>query len=56
MQYAGLAFQLGATIAIGAFIGRRLDQWFELEHPFLTILFLLLFTAVGFYSALKDLI
>lgn len=56
MKYAGLAFQLGATIAIGAFIGYKLDQWAQFEKQYLTVVFVLLFSFAGLYSALKDLI
>lgn len=56
MKYSGLAFQLGATIAIGAFIGYKLDQWAGFEQQYLTILFVMIFAFAGLYVALKDLI
>ena len=56
MKYAGLAFQLGATIAVGAIIGVKLDQWLELEKQYMTILFVMIFAFAGLYVALKDLI
>lgn len=56
MRYAGLAFQLGITIAIGAFIGQKLDAWAQFDRPYLTLVCLLLFAFGGLYTALKDLI
>lgn len=55
LKYSGLAFQLGATIAIGAFIGYKLDEWAQFDKQYLTALFALLFTLTGLYIALKDL-
>ncbi|MFK8009188.1 MAG: AtpZ/AtpI family protein [Saprospiraceae bacterium] len=55
LKYSGLAFQLGATIAIGAFIGYKLDEWAQFDKQYLTALFALVFTLVGLYIALKDL-
>jgi len=55
MKYAGLAFQLAITIGIGAFIGIKLDQWFEFEKQYMTALFIILFAFAGLYTALKDL-
>ena len=56
MRYAGLAFQLGFTIALGAFIGQKLDAWAQFDRPYLTLVCLLLFAVAGFYSALRDLL
>ncbi len=55
LKYSGLAFQLGATIAIGAFIGYKLDEWAQFDKQYLTALFALVFTLAGLYIALKDL-
>ena len=48
-------FQLGATIAIGAFIGHKLDQWVQFDKQYMTALFAVLFTIASLYIALKDL-
>lgn len=56
MKYMGLAFQLGATIGVGAFIGYQLDQWANFEKDYFTVLFVMLFAGAGLYTALKDLI
>jgi len=55
MKYMGLAFQLAATIGVGAFIGYKLDEHFEFEKLYLTALFVIIFAFVGLYTALKDL-
>ena len=55
LKYSGLAFQLGATIAVGAFIGYKLDEWAQFDKQYLTALFAVLFTLAGLYIALKDL-
>ena len=55
LKCSGLAFQLGATIAIGAFIGHKLDQWVQFDKQYMTALFAVLFTISSLYIALKDL-
>lgn len=50
-----MAVQLGGTIAIGAFIGRKLDQYFGLEKPLLTALFALVATVGSIYLLIKGL-
>ncbi len=56
MQFAGMAFQMGILLAIGAFLGKKLDHYFALERPYLTILCLLLFFFAALYLTLKDII
>ena len=56
MKYSGLAFQLAATIGVGAFIGYKLDQWAGFEQQYLTALFVILFAFAGLYGSLKDLL
>ncbi len=55
-RYSGMAIQLGATIAVGAFIGRKLDDYFLLEKPLLTAFFSLLATVGGIYVLIRDLV
>jgi F0F1-type ATP synthase assembly protein I len=55
-KYSGMAVQLGGTIAIGAFIGRKLDQYFALEKPLLTAFFALAATVGGIYLLINGLI
>jgi hypothetical protein len=56
MQYAGMAFQLGLMVALGAFLGGKADRYFNTERPYLTALGVVLFLFFGFYLVLKDLI
>lgn len=55
-RYSGMAVQLGVTIAIGAFIGRKLDEWLVFDKPLMTALFSLLATVAGIYSLVKNII
>lgn len=54
-KYSALAFQLGGTIAVGALIGRKLDQYFELDKPLLTALLALIATIGGIYLLVNGL-
>jgi ATP synthase protein I len=45
-KYSSLAFQMIAIILAGAFGGRALDKWVELEFPVFTVSLTILF-AVG---------
>ena len=56
MQYADMAFRMGIIILIGAFAGKKLDEWLAFKRPFMTILFSLLSVAGALYVVLKDLI
>lgn len=55
-RYSGMAVQLGVTIAIGAFIGKKLDEWFAFEKPLMTALFSLLATIGAIYLLIKRII
>ena len=51
--YLGLGTQLAATIILMFFLGRWLDQQFELE-PILTILFSFFGGFAGIYNVIKS--
>ncbi|MBP7272757.1 MAG: AtpZ/AtpI family protein [Saprospiraceae bacterium] len=55
MQYAGLAFQMGITILIGTFIGKKLDVYFQTPKPYYTLAGALLFTLIALYQVFRDL-
>jgi len=55
LKYSGLAIQLFVLLAVGAWLGQRLDKWLHTAVPWFTILLVLLFMAVFFYRLIKEL-
>jgi F0F1-type ATP synthase assembly protein I len=55
LKYAGMAFQMAATIVVGVLIGKRLDAYWEFEKPVITAVGALLGLVTAFYLILKDL-
>ena len=55
-RYSGMAIQLGATIALCAFAGRKLDTWLSFQQPLMTALLAFLGTVTGIYLLVKDLL
>lgn len=54
MKYAGMAFQMLATLGVAFFIGYKLDEYFGLSFP-VFLLSLPLIALIGlFYQILKD--
>lgn len=51
-----MAFQMAIMLAIGAYIGVKLDEHFQTKTPYLTAISVLLFLFAAFYLVLKDLI
>lgn len=56
MNYAGMAFQMGILLATGAFVGRKLDHYFQTSRPYLTALSVVVFLLAAFYLTFKDLL
>jgi F0F1-type ATP synthase assembly protein I len=54
MQYAGLASQLMAALALGVFIGYKLDQWIHISFPIFIWVLPLVFLIVMFVKIIKD--
>ncbi len=54
MKYTGMAFQMGATIAVGVLLGKFLDRYFETDRPYFSMLCSVVFTAAAVYLAIKD--
>ena len=46
-QYSAMAFQMGIIIGLSAFIGLKLDQWFQTK-----VLFTLILSLFGVFAAL----
>ena len=55
-RYSGMAFQMGIIILVGTLIGKKLDEYFQLQRPYLTVFFALLSIFAALYLALKDLL
>lgn len=55
-RYSGMAIQLGATIALCAFVGQKLDTLLSFQQPLMTALLAFLGTVVGIYLLVKDLL
>ena len=55
VKYSGLAFQMAALILLGYWLGTKIDKWFDLSIPVFTIILILLFLSVSFYSLIKSL-
>lgn len=55
MKYSGMAFQMGAIILVGVYIGKKLDAYFETE-PYLLVAMALFSIFAALYSTLKDLL
>ncbi len=51
----GIAFQMGATIFLFAYIGEKLDAYYMFEEKWLTIVFVLLGVAISLYMVIKQL-
>lgn len=54
MQYAGMVTTMGVMLALGAWVGKKLDAYYMTERPYLTILCVVLALFLSFYLVLKD--
>ena len=55
LKYTGLGFQMAAVFLVGILGGKKLDEYFNNETPFITIL-LISFLFIGFmYKLVKEL-
>lgn len=55
VKYSGLSFQMIALILLGFWLGRKIDGWLELSTPVFTIVLILVFLSLSFYSLIKSL-
>lgn len=53
-KYAGLGFQILASLAIAVFLGLKGDKWLKLSFPLLTWLAPLIILFVIFYKVFRD--
>ncbi len=56
LKYTSLAFQMIATIGIGAFIGYYLDGKYKSERHLFTASITLIFVGIALYNAIKSVI
>lgn len=55
LELSGVAAQMGATIFIGAYLGKYLDEKFPSNKKWFTIIFTLLSVGVALYAVVKQL-
>jgi len=55
-KYSGLAFQMGAVIAVAVWGGVKLDKLMETNKPVFTVILSLLGVFTAIYVAIKDFI
>jgi MFS-type transporter involved in bile tolerance (Atg22 family) len=56
IKYTQIGFQMAVVITLGAFGGKKLDEYIKLNTPVFTIILSLLSIAAALYLALKDFI
>lgn len=55
IKYSSFALQFFLLIVVAALIGQKLDAYFELEKPLLTVLLVVLFSGAYMYKLIRDL-
>jgi membrane protein DedA with SNARE-associated domain len=55
LQLTGVAFQMGITIYLGAYFGKKLDVYFQSNNKTFTIVLTLFALAVSIWSVLAQL-
>lgn len=54
LELTGVAAQMGATIFLGAYLGKFLDGKYPMEKKWFTIAFTLLAVGISLYNVLKQ--
>ena len=55
-KFSGIAFQMFAIIAIGAFLGVKLDEYLDNNNNLFTIIFSLVAVLLAIYSVIRQII
>lgn len=55
MKYGGMAFQMGVTIFLFVFAGRKLDNYFETAQPYLTAAMAVLGVFLALFIVIRQL-
>ena len=53
--FSGIAIQMGATIFLFVWLGKKLDAYFEFEKNWMTLLCVLIGLAISLYTVLQQL-
>ncbi len=54
-QLSGVAFQMGVTIYLGAYFGKKLDIYFETSNKIFTLILTLAALLISLYSIIQQL-
>jgi|RifCSPlowO2_12_1023861.scaffolds.fasta_scaffold247730_2 F0F1-type ATP synthase assembly protein I len=55
-RFSGIAIQMGVIIGVSAWGGKKLDEYFNLNKPYLTIVCSLVGVAFALYLIIKEVI
>lgn len=55
-RFSGIGLQMGAIIALGAWIGSSLDDYYQTSSKPLTIILILFAIAVSLYLVIKEVV
>jgi uncharacterized membrane protein YfcA len=55
LQLTGVAFQMGITIYLGAYFGKKLDHYFNYANKTFTIILTLVALIIAIYSVISQL-
>ncbi|HMG15192.1 MAG TPA: AtpZ/AtpI family protein [Saprospiraceae bacterium] len=55
LKYSGMAFEMLATILLGWWIGKKLDEYLEYHKPVFTIILILLFCFISLWRVVNSL-
>ncbi len=56
LKYSGMAIQMGVIILLGTLAGQWIDERYQTERPYFTVLLALLSIFAALYVSLKDLL
>ena len=56
VKFSGMAFQMGATIALGAWGGSKLDEYLNMDSKVFIIILSLLSIGIAMYMVIRDVI
>jgi len=54
LRYSSLGFQMAITIGLGAWAGNYLDEKYQTEKPYYSIVIILISIAIALYQVIKE--